>query len=125
MAKKGRTILIVDDEENIRCLVRSMLDKENTVIEAENGEAAVDMVMRHKPDLILMDILMPKMDGYTTCNTLKTTLETRMIPIVMFSAVWHEFNMEISSLAGANGYMTKPFSQQNLLDTVNRFLKKS
>jgi len=121
--RKGGKILIVDDEKNIRHLVRSMVSKENTVIEAEDGEVAIYMARRHKPDLILMDIMMPKMDGYTACKTIKMGPITRAIPVVMLTAVGYELNVELARGMGADGYITKPFSQQNLLDMIARFLK--
>ena len=123
MARKRKTILIVDDEKNVRRLVRSMLGEEKTVIEAEDGEVAVSMAQHHKPDFILMDIMMPKMDGYTACKIIKTTPVIKAIPVVMLTAVGYELNVELSHEMGADGYMTKPFSQQDLLDTVERFLK--
>ncbi|MDO8568240.1 MAG: response regulator [Dehalococcoidales bacterium] len=115
--------MIVDDEAIIRRLLSSMLGQENTIIEAEDGEAAVRLARRHKPDLILMDMMMPKMDGYTACKTLKSAPETNTIPIVMVTATGHVLNMKLSREMGADGYVTKPFSQQDLLDTVDRFLK--
>ena len=123
MARKRKTILIVDDEKNVRRLVRSMLGEENTVIEAEDGEVAIHMARHHKPDFILMDIMMPNMDGYTACKIIKTTPITKTIPVVMLTAVGYELNVELSREMGADGYITKPFSQQDLLNTVDRFLK--
>ena len=122
MALKRKIILIVDDEKNVRRLVRSVLGTENTVIEAEDGEAAVHMARHHKPDLILMDIMMPKMDGYTACKTIKTTPVIRAIPVVMLTAVGFELNVDLSQEMGADGYITKPFSQQDLLNTIGQFL---
>ena len=122
--KRGK-ILIVDDEKDIRHLLRSMLGKENTVIEAEDGEVALYMARHHKPDLILMDIMMPKMDGYTACKAIKTTPIIQAIPVVMLTAVGYELNMKLSREMGADGYITKPFSQQVLLDTIAQFSKKS
>ncbi|MBI4283036.1 MAG: response regulator [Chloroflexi bacterium] len=121
--RKRKIILIADDEENIRHLVRNMLDKENTVIEAEDGEVAIHMARRHKPDLILMDIFMPKMDGYTACKTIKMDSITQAIPVIMLTAVDYELNVKLSREMAAEGYITKPFSQQNLVDTVARLLK--
>ena len=122
--KRGK-ILIVDDEKDIRHLLRSMLGKENTVIEAEDGEVALYMARHHKPDLILMDIMMPKMDGYTACKAIKTTPIIQAIPVVMLTAVGYELNMKLSLEMGADGYITKPFSQKVLLDTIAQFSKKS
>ena len=123
MVEKRKTILIVDDERNVRRLVRGMLGKENIVIEAEDGEVAVRMARSHKPHLILMDVMMPKMDGYTACQTIKTTPVTKTIPVVMLTALGHELNVELGQEMGADGYITKPFSHQDLLDTIGRFLK--
>jgi DNA-binding response OmpR family regulator len=123
MVKKRKTILIVDDEMNVRRLVRGMLGKENIVIEAEDGEVAVRMSRSHKPHLILMDVMMPKMDGYSACQTIKTTPVTKTIPVVMLTALGHELNVELGQEMGADGYITKPFSHQDLLDTIDRFLK--
>lgn len=100
-----------------------MLGRENTVIGAEDGEVAIYMARRHKPDLILMDIMMPKMDGYTACKAIKTTPAIQAVPVVMLTAVSYELNVELSRGMGADGYITKPFSQQNLLDTITRLLK--
>ena len=123
MVEKRKTILIVDDDRNVRRLVRGMLGKENIVIEAEDGEVAVRMAQSHKPHLILMDVMMPKMDGYSACQTIKTTPVTKAIPIVMLTALGHELNVKLSQEMGADGYITKPFSHQDLLDTIDRFLK--
>ena len=122
MLRKRKTILIVDDEENVRRFVCSMLGEENIVIEAEDGEEAVRKAGRYKPDLILMDILMPKMDGYAACQLIKSTPITKAIPIVMLTAIDHKLNMELSREMGADGYITKPFSYQDLQNTVSRFL---
>ncbi|MCK4368492.1 MAG: response regulator [Dehalococcoidales bacterium] len=120
---KRKKILITDDEENIRLLVSSMLGKDYVVLGASDGREAVDMARSQQPDLILMDILMPKMDGYTACNTIKKDPVTRAIPVVMLSAIDHELNVKLSQEMGASGYITKPFTPQDLLDTVDRFLK--
>ena len=122
MARKRKTILIVDDEKNVRRLVRSMLGEENTVIEAEDGEVAIHMARHHKPDFILMDIMMPNMDGYTACKIIKTTPITKTIPVVMLTAVGYELNVELSREMGADGYITKPFSADELLRQVKQVL---
>jgi len=118
-----KKILITDDEENIRLLVSNMLGKDYIVLEASDGREAVDMARSQQPDLILMDILMPKMDGYTACNKVKKDPLTRAIPVVMLTAVDHELNVKLSQEMGANGYITKPFTPRDLLDAVDQFLK--
>jgi len=120
---KKKKILITDDEENIRLLVSNMLGKDYVVLWASDGREAVDMARSQQPDLILMDILMPKMDGYTACNKVKKDPLTRAIPVVMLTAVDHELNVKLSQEMGANGYITKPFTPRDLLDAVDQFLK--
>ena len=93
MTEKRNMILIVDDEESIRRLVRTMLGKAYKVVEAEDGEMAVFNALRHKPDLILMDILMPKVDGYTACKKIRATPATKAIPIVMLTALGFKLNL--------------------------------
>lgn len=117
------TVLVVDDEAIIRYLVCKMLGDDYTVLEAMEGEAALDMAHRHQPDIILMDIMMPKIDGYTAVSMLKTDEATKHIPVVMLTAVGHELNKKLAERMGANDYITKPFTQQDLLHTIGQFLK--
>lgn len=123
MGKKK--ILIADDELNIRSLVSTMLDKDYVVIEATNGEEAIDITKREKPDLILMDLMMPQMDGYTACSRIKTDQATKGIPVVMLTGVGHEFNKKFAQEMGADGYITKPFPSQKLLDVITPVLAKA
>ena len=123
----GETIkkkaLIVDDEPNIRRLVREILSKDYTVLEAQNGAEAVAMARSQKPDIILMDMMMPKMDGLTACAEIKANKATKAIPVVMLTAIGYDLNKKLAeTVAGANGYITKPFSSQELLSTIGRLL---
>lgn len=122
MARKK--ILVTDDEENIRLLVSNMLGKDYDVLGASNGREAVSIARQQKPALILMDILMPKMDGYTACHKIKQDPLTRDIPVVMLSAIGHELNVELARQMGASDYITKPFQPGDLRDTIARFLKR-
>jgi CheY-like chemotaxis protein len=117
-----KKILVADDEENIRLLVGNMLGKDYEVLGAGDGREAVSMALQQKPDLILMDILMPRMDGYTACNKIKNDPLTKDIPVVMLSAIGHELNMELARQMGASDYITKPFQPADLRNTVARFL---
>ena len=119
-----KKILIADDEPNIRILVSSMLGKDYTVIGASDGEEAINIARDSKPDLILMDILMPKVDGYIACHAIKTDPATKAIPVVMLTAVGYELNKRLAEEVGADGYITKPFSPQDLLDTIDRCVTK-
>ncbi len=121
----GRKILIADDEPVVRSLVRSMLGKDYIVIGVGDGEEAIDVVLRQKPDLVLMDIMMPKMDGYTACNKIKKDPVSKATPVVMLTAVGYELNKKLAKEVGADGYITKPFTSQELLETITRILIKS
>jgi two-component system alkaline phosphatase synthesis response regulator PhoP len=118
-------ILIVDDEPTVRAVARRMLDKQFVVIEASDGEEAISIARFQKPDLILMDVMMPRMDGNTACSILKSDEVTKLIPVVMLSGVTYELNKKLAAVIGADAYITKPFSSQDLLNTVHRFLKLS
>jgi two-component system, OmpR family, alkaline phosphatase synthesis response regulator PhoP len=125
MSKQKKKIMVVDDEQNVRQLVRRILEKSYTVVEAQNGLEAVDTVKTQKPDLILMDMMMPEMDGLSACFVLKQDLETASIPVVMLTAITHELNKKMSeNVMGAKGYITKPFTPMELLSTINEILTK-
>jgi len=116
------SILIVDDEQTIRSLVRRFLSDKFAILEASDGEEAVDMARKHKPALILMDIMMPNVDGYRACSTIKTDQSTKRIPVVMLTGVGYELNKKLAKEVGADGYITKPFTLETLLDTISKFL---
>ena len=118
-----RHILIVDDERGIRMLAKDLLGHKFGVIEASDGQEAIAMANKYKPDLILMDILMPNVDGYTACSTIKTNPATERIPVVMVTALGHELNKKLAQSSGADGYLTKPFLEEELLDTVSKFMR--
>jgi len=120
-----KKILIADDEQSIRLLVRRLLSQNYIVLEASDGEEAIDIARSQKPDLILMDIMMPKVDGYTACHQIKKDQATKAIPVVMLTGVGHELNKKLSFEVGAKGYITKPFSLQDLLDVIRPLLPAS
>ena len=117
-----KKILIVDDEPHVRRLVRTVLSKDFTVLEAEDGRQAIDIAGTQKPDLILMDMMMPRMDGLTACYAIKNDPTTRSIPVLMLTAIGFELNVKLSQQMGADAYMTKPFTSQALLDKIAQFL---
>jgi len=116
-----RKIVVADDELYIRLLVKDILEPDFLVLEASNGEEAVSITRTQKPDLVLMDILMPKLDGYTACHAIKTNELTKAIPVVMLTGVGHELNRQLSQEMGATGYITKPFNPEDLLDKVRQY----
>jgi two-component system alkaline phosphatase synthesis response regulator PhoP len=114
-------VLVADDELYIRLLVKDILEPEFTVLEASNGEDAVNIAYNEQPDLVLMDILMPKLDGYTACHTIKNNELTKDIPVVMLTGVGHELNRQLSKEMGATAYITKPFNPEELLDKARQY----
>jgi CheY-like chemotaxis protein len=120
-----KKILVADDEPSVRLTVVRMLEKYYSIIEADNGEEAIEIAEKQNPDLILIDLMMPKMDGYTACSKIKNNTETKGIPVVMLTAIDHELNKKFASEVGADGYITKPFIQEELLNTVSRFIRNT
>lgn len=118
-------VLIADDEAGIRLMVVRMLGEDYTVLEAADGEEAVELARLHKPSLVLMDILMPGKDGYSACHEIKTDLETKSTPVVMVSAIGHKLNERLSAEVGADGYITKPFSVEKLLEAIAKYARGS
>ena len=118
-----KKVLIVDDEPNVRRLLHSILNKNFVVFEAEDGQQAVDMTNAQQPDVILMDMMMPKMDGLTACLMIKKNLDTKKIPVIMVTAIGFELNIKLSQQMGASGYVTKPFSPQDLLAKIAEVLQ--
>ena len=118
----SKSILVVDDDLGDRSLLRKILDKSYIVIEASNGEEAVVLARSEKPALILMDIMMPKIDGYIACSIIKRDPCTSEIPVVMLTGLKSELNIRLADEIGAAGYLTKPFNKQELLDRIGQFL---
>ncbi|MDQ1333470.1 MAG: type pilus assembly protein PilB, partial [Thermodesulfobacteriota bacterium] len=120
-----KRILVVDDSAVIRKLVTHYLEAEGyLVVEAENGLDGLKMVSTEKPDLVISDFLMPKMDGLTFVKKLKSQLATRFIPVIMLTAK-DEVESEVEVIgAGADDYLTKPVVPKRLMVRVNRLLNK-
>jgi putative two-component system response regulator len=118
--EKREKVLIADDDEDIRLLVKSIMSNYYLVIEAANGQEAIEIAQNQKPDLILMDILMPEKDGYQALREIKKNLSTKEIPIVMLTAINQDLNKDLALNLGSNGYVTKPFTPQDLLDTIRK-----
>ncbi len=118
-----KKVLVADDEASILYAIKRILGNKYTVIEANDGEQAVILAQNHKPDIILMDMMMTKKDGLTACSEIKANDATRAIPVIMLTGVGYELNKKIAEAMGAGGYITKPFMPQELLDTISKFLE--
>ena len=118
-----KKILIVDDEKSISDLLVYNLEKEGyKTITAIDGEEGVNLALSQNPDLILLDIMLPKMDGLTVCKKIRQTLSK--IPIIMLSAKGEEIDKILGLEIGADDYMTKPFSIRELIARVKANLRK-
>lgn len=115
-------ILVVDDEQHIRRLVNLILGTEYDVLEASDGEEAVTIARRERPVLILMDIMMPNLDGIGACHILKSDDQTKEIPVVMLTAIGDKLDQDYARGMGADGYMTKPFGAQELRNVIKKHL---
>ena len=117
-----KKVLIVDDEPNVRRLSRKILRNTFDVVEAEDGRQAIEIANNQKPDVILMDMMMPRMDGLSACHAIKKDPTTKSIPVIMVTAIGFELNIKLSQQMGATGYVTKPFSSQDLLLKIGEVL---
>ncbi|MCX7832181.1 MAG: response regulator [Actinobacteria bacterium] len=120
MSKK---ILVVDDSPTIREMIKGLLEKIGYEIEmASDGFEALEVVKKVLPDLIILDVNMPKMDGFRVCRLLKFDRNFRNIPIIMLTARDEEENIKIGIKTGADLYLTKPIEPEKLIEAVNKFL---
>ena len=116
-------ILIVDDDEDILLIVQTILANAGySVLVARNGREGVDLALETRPDLILLDVMMPELSGWEVCTTLKNAPETRQTPIAMMTVKSEIRDLITGMQVGADDYITKPFTRRKLLDTVRQLL---
>src|SRR6202158_4051738 len=116
-------ILIVDDDEDVLLIVQTILDNSGyTAVVARNGREGVEKALETKPDLILLDVMMPELSGWEVCTTLKSAPETRKIPIARLTVKSEIRDLITGMQVGADDYITKPFTRKKLLSTVRRLL---
>jgi DNA-binding response OmpR family regulator len=121
MSKKR--ILLVDDEQDISEVVKMRLEANDyEVIVAYDGQEALDKAHQEKPDLMILDLMLPKIDGYKVCRMLKLDDKYKNIPIILFSARAQESDKEMGKDVGADAYLTKPFDPQALLGKIKELL---
>jgi signal transduction histidine kinase/ligand-binding sensor domain-containing protein/DNA-binding response OmpR family regulator len=123
-SKKGyRSLLIIEDDEEIREFLREYFEKEYRIFEAENGNAGLDMANQHHPDLIVSDVMMPEMDGIDFCKEIKNNIRTSHIPVILLTAKTSLTHHKEGIQTGADAYITKPFSPEILSLTVHNLLQ--
>jgi len=124
--KEKKTILVVDDEQSIMELLVFNLQKEGyNTLEAYDGVTAVEMAMNEKPDLILLDVMIPKIDGISVCKKIRYALNISNIPILMISAKDTESDKIVGLEMGADDYITKPFQIREVMARIKANLRKA
>lgn len=124
--KEKKTILVVDDEQSIMELLVYNLQKEGyNTIEASDGLTAVELATNEKPDLILLDVMLPKMDGISVCKRIRYALNIANIPIIMISAKDTESDKIVGLEIGADDYITKPFKIREVMARIKANLRKA
>lgn len=120
-----KRILVIEDEEHINELIKFNLENNGyEVISAFDGLQGLELAVKENPDLLLLDVMLPKMDGVEVCNKLKNRDDTEDIPIIMLTAKAHETDKVLGLEIGADDYMTKPFSTRELLARIKVILKR-
>lgn len=122
---KQPTVLVVDDEPFICRSLSFVLRKGNFhVVEARNGEEALAAVRQHHPDLVFMDVMMPKLNGFDVCAAIKQDPELKRTHVILLTAKGQDSDREVGLQAGADEYMTKPFSPTKILERAREILAK-
>lgn len=122
MTKK---ILLVDDEPNIILLLEARLKANGyEVASAGDGLTALEMAKREKPDLMILDLMLPKMDGYKVCGLLKKDTRYSKMPVILFTARAQEADVRLGEEVGADAYITKPFEPKVLLGKIEELIGK-
>lgn len=118
-----KTILVVEDEESLLKLESILLTSKGfEVIGAANGSIALDILAKEKVDLVLLDIMLPEIDGFEVCRRIKNNPETRNLPVIMLTAKKSQEDLSRGDEVGADWYVTKPFKSAKVIETIERFL---
>lgn len=120
----GKKLLLVDDEKDLVDAVVLRLEANGYEVSvAYDGQEGLDKAIKEKPDLIILDLMLPKIDGYKVCTLLKTDTKYNNIPIIMFTARAQESDIKKGKELGADAYIIKPFDSQVLLDKIKALIK--
>lgn len=120
--EERKKILVVEDEQSMAELLRKRLEKVYSVTTACDGQEGLNKARAERPDLILADVMMPRLDGYHMCRVLKFDEKYRDIPIIVLTSRQRELDRDIAKEVGADDYITKPFKGQELMDSIKRLL---
>ena len=120
----GLKVMIIDDSKTIRRTAETLLQKEGCeVITAEDGFDALAKIADHKPRIIFVDVMMPRLDGYQTYALIKNNSEFKSTPVIMLSSKDGLFDKAKGRIVGSDQYLTKPFSRNELLDAIQQHVK--
>lgn len=121
----GLKVVVVDDSKTIRRSAETLLKKEGCeVVTATDGFEALAKIADHRPDIIFVDIMMPRLDGYQTCALIKRNQNFRKTPVIMLSSKDGLFDRARGRIVGSEQYLTKPFTREDLLDAIKRHVTK-
>lgn len=122
-SQASKKILVVDDSRTIRQVAESILMTEGCEVTlAENGYEALSVIKENEFDLVFMDIMMPRLDGFQTCVLLKSNDAYKSLPIIMLSSKDGAFDRARGKLMGSEEYLTKPFTRTDIIDVVNKYV---
>ena len=120
---KRPIIMLADDDIEIRrILVRALNDLDAEILEASDGEEALETIIQRQPDLVILDVMMPTLSGWELCKYIRSKPNLEHIAVLMLTAIGRTVNEMTSPLYGADAYMDKPFDIQEVLETVNTLL---
>ena len=117
------TVLIVEDNEDMRQFIRYILSDNYNLIEAENGEEGFEVAKKHLPDVVISDVMMPKTDGFDLCQLLKTNVATNHIPVILLTAYALDEQKQVGFESGADAYISKPFNVRLLKTRVRKLIE--
>lgn len=121
-----KEILIVDDEPNVVVPIQFLMEQQGyRVMIAERGEDALDLIYQYKPDLVLLDIILPGIDGFEVCEIIRLNPEYRNIKIIFLTALGREEQIARGLTLGADAYITKPYSSDELIAKVKEILEET
>jgi len=122
----GLKVMVIDDSKTIRRTAETLLKKSGCeVVTAVDGFEALSKILEHRPDIIFVDIMMPRLDGYQTCALIKNNKMFKDTPVIMLSSKDGLFDRARGRIVGSEQYLTKPFTKDELLGAITRYVKKT
>ena len=121
----GKKILLVEDEPEFRLALRMRLEANGyAIIEADDGIKGLDAVRQQNPDLIILDVMLPRMNGFKLARLLKYSAKYKNVPLMMLTVMSQESDWKMGRSVGADAYMTKPYQPQELLNTISTLVSR-